>query len=356
MGGDEFAIVQIGISEPADATSLALRVIDSISAPYAIEEHQVVIGASVGIAIGPQDSDSPEQLMRSADMALYRAKGDGRGTFRFFEQQMDADMQERHALERDLRKALAAGQFELYFQPIIDLASDDINGFETLIRWHHPERGLVPPDTFIPLAEEIGLIIPIGEWVIREACALAARWPEDLKVAVNLSPIQFRSPGLLQVIVGALATSGLAADRLELEITETVLLQDGETTLNLLYQLRELGIRIAMDDFGTGYSSLSYLQSFPFDKIKIDRSFVNDIVESTGSLNIVRAIAALAKGLGMAATAEGVETRKQLAAIKSEGCTEMQGYLFSQPVPASEIERLFISKRVPRKRRRASAD
>ena len=356
MGGDEFAIVQIGISEPADATSLALRVIDSISAPYAIDEHQVVIGASVGIAIGPQDSDSPEQLMRSADMALYRAKGDGRGTFRFFEQQMDADMQERHALERDLRKALAAGQFELYFQPIIDLASDDINGFETLIRWHHPERGLVPPDTFIPLAEEIGLIIPIGEWVIREACALAARWPEDLKVAVNLSPIQFRSPGLLQVIVGALATSGLAADRLELEITETVLLQDGETTLNLLYQLRELGIRIAMDDFGTGYSSLSYLQSFPFDKIKIDRSFVNDIVESTGSLNIVRAIAALAKGLGMAATAEGVETREQLAAIKSEGCTEMQGYLFSQPVPASEIERLFISKRVPRKRRRASVD
>ena len=350
MGGDECAIVQVGISGPADATSLALRVIESISAPYAIDDHQVVIGASVGIAIGPHDGDNPEQLMRSADMALYRAKGDGRGTFRFFERQMDADMQERHALERDLRVALPAGQFELYFQPVIDLASDDINGFETLIRWHHPERGLVPPDKFIPLAEEIGLIIPIGEWVIREACAVAAKWPEDLKIAVNLSPIQFRSPGLLQVIVGALAASGMAADRLELEITETVLLQDGETTLNLLYQLRELGIRIAMDDFGTGYSSLSYLQSFPFDKIKIDRSFVSDIVESTGSLNIVRAIAALAKGLGMAATAEGVETMEQLAAIKSEGCTEMQGYLFSQPVSASEIERLFISKRVTREK------
>jgi diguanylate cyclase (GGDEF)-like protein len=356
MGGDEFAIVQIGISEPSDATTLALRVIETISAPYAIDEHQVVIGASVGIAIGPQDGDTPEQLMRSADMALYRAKDDGRGTFRFFERQMDAHMQERHALERDLRKALIAGQFELYYQPIIDLASNDINGFETLIRWRHPERGLVPPDKFIPLAEEIGLIIPIGEWVIREACAVAAKWPEDLKIAVNLSPIQFRSPGLLQVIVGALAASGLAADRLELEITETVLLQDGEATLKLLYQLRELGIRIAMDDFGTGYSSLSYLQSFPFDKIKIDRSFVNDIVESTGSLNIVRAIAALAKGLGMSATAEGVETKEQLAAITSEGCTEMQGYLFSQPLPASEIERLFISERMTRRKRAGIAD
>ena len=343
MGGDECAIVQVGISEPADATHLALRVIESISAPYEIDSHQVVIGASVGIAIAPLDGDSPEELMRNADMALYRAKGDGRGTFRFFERQMDAQMQERHVLERDLRKALPSDEFELYFQPIIDLASETINGFETLIRWNHPQRGLVSPDMFIPLAEEIGLIVPIGEWVIREACTLAALWPEDLKVAVNLSPIQFRSAGLLAVIVGALAASGLAPDRLELEITETVLLHDSEATLNMLYQLRELGVRIAMDDFGTGYSSLSYLQSFPFDKIKIDRSFVRDIVESTGSLNIVRAIAALAKGLGMAATAEGVETSEQLAAIKTEGCTEMQGYLFSKPVPASEIER-FITR------------
>ena len=353
MGGDEFAIVQVGISEPADATSLALRVIEALSAPYQIDDHQVVIGASVGVAVGPNDGVNPEQLMRNADLALYRSKGDGRGTFRFFEREMDAQMQERHTLERDLRKALPAGQFELHYQPVVDLASNDVNGFEALIRWRHPERGLVPPDTFIPLAEEIGLIIPVGEWVIRKACATAAEWPEDLKIAVNLSPVQFRSPGLLQVIVGALAASGLAPDRLELEITETVLLHDSEATLKLLYQLRQLGVRIAMDDFGTGYSSLSYLQSFPFDKIKIDRSFVKDIGESTGSLNIVRAIAALAKGLGMAATAEGVETHEQLAAITSEGCTEMQGYLFSQPCPASEIDRLFISGRTIGRKRRA---
>ena len=351
MGGDEFAIVQVGIPDPADATSLALRVIQAVSAPYQIEDHHVVIGASVGVAVAPNDGSTPEQLIRNADLALYRSKGDGRGTFRFFEREMDAQMQERHTLERDLRKALPAGQFELYYQPVVDLASNDINGFEALIRWQHPERGLVPPDAFIPLAEEIGLIVPVGEWIIREACATAARWPDDLKIAVNLSPAQFRNPGLLQVIVRALSASGLAADRLELEITETVLLQDSETTLNLLYQLRQLGVRIAMDDFGTGYSSLSYLQSFPFDKIKIDRSFVKDIGESTGSLNIVRAIAALAKGLGMAATAEGVETHEQLAAIKSEGCTEMQGYLFSKPCPASEIDRLFISKRTTGRKR-----
>jgi predicted signal transduction protein with EAL and GGDEF domain len=300
---------------------------------------------SVGIAIGPNDGDSPAQLMRNTDLALYRAKGDGRGTFRFFERDMDAQMQQRHVLERDLRTALSANQLELHYQPIVDLASGDINGCEALLRWHHPQKGLIPPNTFIPLAEEIGLIIPIGEWVIRKACAAAAGWPKELKIAINLSPIQFRNPGLLPVIVSALATSGLSPDRLELEITETVLLHDGEGTLNLLYRLRELGIRIAMDDFGTGYSSLSYLQSFPFDKIKIDRSFVNDIVKSTGSLNIVRAIAALAKGLRMSATAEGVETLEQLEVIRSEGCTEMQGYFFSKPLPAEEIERLFISQR-----------
>jgi diguanylate cyclase (GGDEF)-like protein/PAS domain S-box-containing protein len=344
MGGDEFAVVQVGISEPADATTLALRIIETLGAVYQIDGHQVVIGASVGIAIAPHDGESPEQLMRNTDLALYRAKADGRGTFRFFEREMDAQMQERHALERDLRQALDAGQFELYYQPVFDLVSNSINGCETLIRWHHPERGLVPPDTFIPLAEEIGLIVPIGEWIIKQACTTAARWPQHLKIAVNLSSVQFRSPGLLQVIMGALAASGLAADRLELEITESVLLEDGEATLELLYKLRELGIRIAMDDFGTGYSSLSYLQSFPFDKIKIDRSFVKDIVESTGSLNIVRAISALAKGLGMAATAEGVETQEQLETIRSEGCTEMQGYLYSRPLPAAEVERFLISE------------
>jgi diguanylate cyclase (GGDEF)-like protein len=345
MGGDEFAIVQVGIAQPADATSLAQRIIAVVSEPYDIDGHQVVIGASVGIAVGPNDGKNPEQIIRNADLALYRAKGDGRNTYRFFEPEMDAQMQARRELESDLRKALPANEFELYYQPVVDLASNEISGFEALIRWHHPSKGMIAPNTFIPLTEEIGLIIPLGEWALRDACATAARWPAHLKIAVNLSPAQFRSPGLLQAIVGALASSGLAPDRLELEITEKILLQDSEATLAMLYSLRELGVRIAMDDFGTGYSSLSYLQSFPFDKIKIDRSFVRDIAESTGSLNIVRAVAALAKGLGMTATAEGVETEQQLDTIRAEGCTEMQGYLFSRPLPAQEIEKLFLSPR-----------
>jgi diguanylate cyclase (GGDEF)-like protein/PAS domain S-box-containing protein len=345
MGGDEFAIMQIGISQPPDATALAHRVTEALSAPFEIDGHQVVIGTSVGIALSPMDGVSPEQIIRNADLALYRAKGDGRGTYRFFEQEMDTQMQARHALERDLRRALPACEFELYYQPVVDLATDSISGFEALIRWHHPEKGMIPPDAFIPLAEEIGLIVPLGEWTIRQACAQAARWPADLKVAVNLSATQFRSPGLIGVIANALAASGLAPDRLELEITETTLLHDSEATLAMLYRLRELGVRIAMDDFGTGYSSLSYLQSFPFDKIKIDRSFVKDIVESAGSLNIVRAVAALANGLGIAATAEGVETKEQLDTIRSEGCSEMQGFLFSRPLPAAEIERQFLADR-----------
>jgi EAL domain-containing protein (putative c-di-GMP-specific phosphodiesterase class I) len=226
---------------------------------------------------------------------------------------------------------------------VVNLASHTISGFEALIRWNHPGRGLVSPATFIPLAEEIGFIVPLGEWVIREACATASRWPGDSRVAINISAVQFHNPGLMQVIMSALATSGLHPTRLEIEITETVLLQNKETTLAVLHQLRELGVRIALDDFGTGYSSLTYLQSFPFDKIKIDRSFVKDITENAGSLNIVRAVAALASGMGMTATAEGVETREQLDSVTSEGCTEMQGYLFSKPLPAREIERLFIS-------------
>jgi diguanylate cyclase (GGDEF)-like protein len=344
MGGDEFAIVQAPITDPSEATSLAQRFITSMSEPFDIDGHQAVIGASVGIAVGPGDGLRPDKLLRNADLALYRAKGDGRGTFRFFEPAMDLQMQTRRVVELDLRKALPAGEFELYYQPAVNLASNEISGFEALIRWNHPERGVVSPATFIPLAEEIGFIVPIGEWVIRQACTTAAQWPGDLHVAVNISAVQFRSPGLMRVIVGALATSGLHPTRLEIEITESVLLQNKETTLAVLHQLRALGIRIALDDFGTGYSSLTYLQCFPFDKIKIDRSFVKDITESTGSLNIVRAVAALANGLGMTATAEGVETREQLDRITSEGCTEMQGYLFSRPLPAQEIERLFLSE------------
>ena len=254
-----------------------------VSLPYEIDGQQVNIGTSVGIAIGPGDGLNPDALMRNADLALYRAKEDGRGAFRFFEPEMDAQMQERRSMEVDLRRALAAGQFELHYQPIVNLGTNEISAFEALIRWHHPTKGLIAPNTFIPLAEEIGFIVPLGEWVMRQACTTAATWPGDVKVAVNLSPVQFRSPGLVQVVVGALAASGLPPDRLELEITETILLQDNESTLNMLYQLRELGVMIAMDDFGTGYSSLSYLQSFPFDRIKIDRSFVKDIGEGVGS-------------------------------------------------------------------------
>jgi diguanylate cyclase (GGDEF)-like protein len=348
MGGDEFVIVQATIADPADATSLAQGVIGALSEPYDIDGQQAVIGVSIGISVGPGDGSNPDKLLRNADLALYRAKSDGRGTFRFFEPVMDLQMQTRRILEQDLRKALPSGEFELYYQPVVNLASKEISGFEALIRWNHPSKGMISPADFIPLAEEIGFIVPMGEWVIRQACATAAQWPDNLHVAVNISAIQFRSPGLMQVIVSALTASGLAPTRLEIEITESVLLHNKEATLAVLHQLRALGIRIAMDDFGTGYSSLTYLQSFPFDKIKIDRSFVKNITENSSSLTIVRAVAALANGMGMTATAEGVETAEQLHSIASEGCTEMQGFLFSKPLPAAEIERQFLSGRGPR--------
>jgi len=348
-GGDEFVIVQLPIAEAAEATSLAQGIIAAISEPFDLDGHRAVIGTSVGIATAPGEGLTPDKLLRNADLALYRAKDHGRGTFRFFEPAMDLQMQTRRVMEQDLRRALPAGEFELYYQPVVDLASNEVSGFEALIRWNHPKHGLVAPAAFIPLAEEIGFIIPMGEWVIRQACATAARWPGELRVAVNISAAQFRNPGLMQVIVGALSASGLPPTRLEIEITETVFLQNRETTLAVLHQLRALGILIAMDDFGTGYSSLTYLQSFPFDKIKIDRSFVRDIDRNTGSLNIVRAVAALANGLGMTATAEGVETHGQLAQIVAAGCAEMQGYLFSQPLPAAEIEELFLSQPEARK-------
>jgi diguanylate cyclase (GGDEF)-like protein len=344
MGGDEFAIVQVALERPAEATTLAERVIEAIREPYQIDGHQVVIGTSVGIAIGPNDGVDPDQLLRNADLALYRAKSDGRGAFRFFEPGMDVKLKARRAMENDLRKALAAGEFELHYQPVVCLAGKGITGLEALIRWRHSEKGMISPGEFIPLAEEIGFIVRIGEWVIRQACATAAGWPDHTTIAVNVSPTQFRHPGLVQVVVGALAASGLPARRLEIEITESVLLEDSDKTLATLFRLRELGVRIAMDDFGTGYSSLSYLQSFPFDRIKIDRSFVKDITVASGSLNIVRAVAAMARGLGMAATAEGVETQEQMEAVRSEGCTEMQGFFFSKPRPASEIAELLLAE------------
>ena len=337
LGGDEFAIVQLDGEQPRAAILLADRLIGAFTKPFDPDGHQVVVGASVGIALAPSDGVEADQLMNSADMALYRAKSDGRGVFRFFEPEMDAKMQARRALELDLRKALVEKEFELYYQPIVDLASNEVGGFEALIRWNHPTRGVVPPIEFIPLAEEMGLIAPLGEWVLRQACGEAAAWPENLTIAVNLSPAQFKTKTLALAVTSALADSGLPAHRLELEITESVLLQDNEATRTTLHQLRALGVRISMDDFGTGYSSLSYLRSFPFDKIKIDQSFVRDMCEHEDSIAIVRAVAGLGKNLGMTTTAEGVETNEQLGHLRKEGCTQVQGYLFSRPLPASQV-------------------
>ena len=341
LGGDEFAIVQVPSEQPANIATLATRVIEVVGAPYDIDGHQVVVGVSIGIAIAPSDSDVPDTLMKHADLALYRAKADGGGAYRFFEVEMDARMQARRALELDLRKAIVNGEFELYYQPIIDVKTGQITSCEALIRWHHPERGMVGPLEFIPVAEETGLIVPLGEWVLRQACAEAARWPKQVTIAVNLSPAQFKSRNLLPTVINALATSGLAAARLELEITELVLLQETEGAFAILHQLRDLGIKIAMDDFGTGYSSLGYLRSFPFDKIKIDESFIRDLPTKGDSVAIVRAVVGLSSSLGITTTAEGVETKEQLASLTSEGCNEVQGFLFSPPRPAVEVERIL---------------
>jgi diguanylate cyclase (GGDEF)-like protein len=342
VGGDEFTVLQSGLRSAGQAAALAQRIIDAMSRPYHIDGNRLLIGASVGIAMAPADGIDPDQIVRNADLALYRAKADGRANYRFFESMMHTQMQERRQLERDLRKALTAGEFELHYQPTVDLATHEVRGFEALIRWSHPEKGPISPGEFIPVAEEIGMIVPIGEWVIREACRTAARWPANLRISVNLSPVQLRSPALLSGIVGALAASGLPANRLELEITETALIENSANTIRVLHDIRELGVRVAMDDFGTGYSSLSHLQSFPFDRIKIDRSFIKDVADNASSLSIIRAVVSLARGLGVATTAEGVETTEQFAIVTSEGCTEMQGFLKSKPLPAREIERLFL--------------
>jgi diguanylate cyclase (GGDEF)-like protein/PAS domain S-box-containing protein len=343
LGGDEFAIVQAGVSQPTDATSLASRLVEVIGAPYEIGGRQVTVGLSVGIALAPDDGRDPGQLLKNADMALYRAKSDGHGLYRFFEPEMDARMQARRKLEIDLRKAIVNGEFELFYQPLVDMKTEHVTGFEALIRWHHPERGMIPPLEFIAVAEETGLIVPIGDWVLVQACAEAATWPSDVKIAINLSPIQFKNKGLLLSVVSALAASELSPNRLELEITESVLLQDGDATLAILNELRGLGVRISMDDFGTGYSSLSYLRKFPFDKIKIDQTFIFDMSVHDDSLAIVRAVIAMGKGLGIATTAEGVETLAQFKQLKLEGCTEVQGYLFSPPRPATEVRGLLAS-------------
>ncbi len=337
VGGDEFVVVQTGVSRPGDAERLAERIIAAMAAPFRLCGQDVTVSASVGLAFMPDDGRDHATVMQNADIALYRAKAAERGGFCCFEASMHARLQLRRRLEIDMRAGLARGEFELFYQPIVRLADKRAVGFEALIRWRHPERGMVAPNDFIPVAEDIGLIVPLGEWVIRQACKEAASWPGELKVAVNLSPNQFKSRALVSTVTHSLQDAGLAASRLELEVTETLLLQDDEETLTILHDLRSLGVRIALDDFGTGYSSLSYLRSFPFDKVKIDQSFVRDLSHGKTSIHIVRAINDLCLGLGIVTTAEGVETDEQLQRLASERCTEVQGYLFSPPRPAVEI-------------------
>jgi len=303
LGGDEFAVILASDFTPSEVSDFAARLIKVLSDSYDIDGIEVVIGASIGIALSPGDGTTADELMRNADMALYRAKSDGGGVHRFFEREMDRLAQKRRDLEIDLRRAFANGEFELHYQPLVNIAADRISGFESLLRWRHPEKGMISPADFIPVAEDIGLIVQLGEWVLREACAEAVKWPAEVKVAVNLSPVQFRSRNLVQAVISALAHSGLSPLRLELEITESLFLAETEANLAILHQLRELGVSVSMDDFGTGYSSLSYLRSFPFDKIKIDRSFVKDIAERPDCVAIVRAISGLGRSLNITTTA-----------------------------------------------------
>jgi diguanylate cyclase (GGDEF)-like protein len=341
LGGDEFAIVQLDVAGAYDADLLAQRILTAFRAPFDIDGHQIMVGTSVGVAIPPGDGATAEKLFNNADIALYLAKSEGRGTVRFFEPEMDARIHARRSLELDLDGAIARNEFEIYYQPLVNLATGRVSEFEALLRWHHPARGLISPADFIPLAEETGRIVEIGEWVLRTACFEAENWPADIKVAVNLSAIQFTAGNPVDAVKAALAASGLRPDRLEVEITETTLLRDTVGTLAALHHLRSMGIAVALDDFGTGYSSLGYLRSFPFDKIKIDQSFVRDLAHNAKAMSIVRAVTGLGRSLNMTTTAEGVETLEQLERLWDEGCTEVQGYFFSHPKPASEVPSLI---------------
>ena len=341
LGCDEFAVIQAPLGRVDEASTLAQRIVEALSEPFELSGQRVVVGASVGIALAPVDATDIGHLLKMADIALYCAKADGRGLFRMFEPGMDTRLQARRALEFDLHQAVEMQEFELHYQPLVDLSSGQVSALEALIRWRHPERGLVPPDDFIPLAEETGLIGPIGKWVLHRACADAAGWPQDLKIAVNVSPAQFKGPGLVATVLDALAASALAPERLELEITETAFLADADATLAVLHKLRTTGVRIAMDDFGTGYSSLGYLRSFPFDKIKIDRCFIRDIETSVDCKAIVQAVTGLGSNLGIAITAEGVENIAELDQLRADGCDQVQGFLFSRPVPARNVAALL---------------
>jgi diguanylate cyclase (GGDEF)-like protein len=337
LGGDEFAVIQIDTEQPRRAAILATRLIEVIAQPYQVDDRQLLIGASIGVAVATAETTNPEDLLKSADLAMYRAKADGRGTYRFFEPQMDANAQARRAMEIALRTADLQKDFEIHYQPLVDLRTGCVTCLESLLRWRHPEKGFIAPTEFIPLAEEIGMIVPLGEWVLRSACIEAKNWADNVKVAVNLSPVQFRNGDLARAVEAVLKESGLPAKRLELEITETVLLDKSENNIAVLNRIRDLGVTISMDDFGTGYSSLSYLRSFRFDKVKIDRSFIGDLTKDDESLAIVRAITDLGRSFGMTTVAEGVETLEQLRCLEGEGCAQVQGYLLSPPRPAAEI-------------------
>jgi len=345
LGGDEFAIIQTAVKTVADVTDLVARVFEAIRQPYECLGHQVTTDTSIGIALAPQHGADFDHVLKNADLAMYAAKAAGRRTHRFFEPEMDARVKARRNLEMDLRQAIAEGSFEVQYQPCVSLRDNRIAGCEALLRWRHPERGVISPAEFIPIAEDTGLINQLGEWVLSTACAEAATWPDDISLAVNVSPVQFRSGTFALKILNVLTASGLPASRLELEITEAVLIRDDEAALAILHQLRAIGVRIALDDFGTGYSSLSYLQRFPFDKIKIDRCFVADIAEPEGSSCIVQAVVNIATERRMTTTAEGVETEQQRELLRALGCSEMQGYLFSPPKPAADVRQLLLAHR-----------
>ncbi len=348
LGGDEFAIVAPMTASVSELEALADRLIAAVNQSYEIDGHRVRSGVSIGIAVGPRDGSNCEDLLMAADLALYAVKASTRGTYRFYDRSMNQDINDRRQLEMDLREALEKGELELHYQPLIDLNRNVITGFEALARWRHPVKGMVPPAVFIPVAEDTGLVIGLGAWALKEACRTAATWGDDLKIAVNLSPVQFSSPDLFNVVNSVLAKTGLAPHRLELEITERVFIDDSEKTLSTLHRLKKLGIRIAMDDFGTGYSSLSYLRSFPYDKIKVDRAFVSDLAAGTEHIAIVQAVVSIARSLGMTTTAEGVETETQKEFLAALGCDEAQGYLFSAPVPMEKLADIMAGRQAER--------
>ncbi len=341
FGGDEFGLLLTGLGPDDDCTAIARTLELALNREATIDGRGIVLSSSVGIAMGPQDGQSADALLKSADLALYRAKSDGKGAYHFFEPELDAEASRRRRMEIDLRLAIREGDFELYFQPLFSISENRIKGFEALMRWPHKEQGMISPVTFIPIAEESGLIMQMGEWALREACRQAAHWPDDISVAVNISPRQLAADGLVTCVAQALAQSGLPASRLELEITESVFIGNVEKTLKILHSLQALGVRVALDDFGTGYSSLSYLRSFPFNKIKIDQSFVRALEEGGSAHAIVRAITTLADALGMETLAEGVETQELLDTLRSEGCDMIQGYLISRPVPGAQVQKLL---------------